>query len=84
MRLKIYNRHGNIRFQFDVKNNREAKKLLKENAKATDTGYLFIESSMRGQTVRKRYKSPNEDIVKAENGRILSRAELRKQGFIKS
>lgn len=76
MRLKIYNNRNRLRWQADVKSREEAKELFLEKSKTTDYGYLFIESSMREEVLRPRYKHTNDRIIKNENGRILSRREI--------
>ncbi len=67
MRLKIINTHGNQRFQFDVVSIDEAKSLFELYKKPTDTAYIYFEMKM-----------PKEEVFVSDNGRPLSKAEIRK------
>lgn len=82
MRLKIINSQGRIKFQFDVVTKKEAQQLYELHAKPLDKAYLYFESSMKEELRPKRYtyKSSNDGIVRANNGRILSNAEIRRMG----
>lgn len=86
MRLKILNRFGNVKNQFDVVTLKEAYQLLELHAKTQDKGYLYIESSMKlpieAPKVEKVVKQEPETIITsmpfvfAENGRRLSKQEI--------
>ena len=83
MRLKILNRFGNVKNQFDVVTLKEAYQLLELHAKTQDKGYLYIESSMKLPIeAPKVEKQEPETIITsmpfvfAENGRRLSKQEI--------
>lgn len=76
MRLKIYNSRNRVKRQMDVVSKEEAQQLFELHAKPSDYGYLYIESSMREECLRPRYKHTTERIIRSESGRILSRKEV--------
>ena len=76
MRLKIYNSRNRLRWQADVESIEEAQEFFTEKSKPSDYGYLYIESSMREECLRPRYKHTTERIIRSESGRILSRKEV--------
>lgn len=88
MKLKILNRFGNCKWQFEVCSLKEAQDLFDLHCKTQDTGYLHIESSMKLPMEKPKEKKPIvsraigvSHIVKAENGRILSRRERERLGY---
>ena len=76
MRLKIINKYGNARMQFDVVSAKEAEKLRVLHAKPSEKSYLYIESG-------EKISPPREKKIRADNGRILSNAEVRRMGAMR-
>ena len=90
MKLKILNRFGNCKWQFEVCSLKEAQDLFDLHCKTQDKGYLYIESSMKlpmekampiVETMHVSRAIGVSHIVKAENGRVLSRRERERLGY---
>ena len=80
MTLFIRTKTNKVRQRIEVCSFDEAKKQIKLHARESDTCYVQIASKMTPPEVRPmRYRSKvNEDtILRADNGRVLSRREIR-------
>jgi len=77
--VKIITSKNKVRKSIVISSFKEAKEKIKLFAKRNDTCYVQVASSMKMPGVRpNRYKAKISDeiIVRAENGRVLSRREI--------
>jgi len=81
MTLKFINPDNTVRKSFEVETFGDAKKLINLHEKSSDTTYVQIPSKMtppKFRPMRYRAKVNEDTIVRADNGRVLSKAEVRR------
>lgn len=81
MTLKFINPDNTVRKSFEVCSFDEAKKQIKLHARENDSCYVQVASKMpmpEFRPMRYRAKVNEDTILRAENGRVLSKAEVRR------